>query len=257
MYGLLFHSVDVKPKMNMSSYPSGRFAATLDELVRRDITAITVSQYQSSYIPSEKKLTTAITFDDGLRNFYICAYPLLEERGIKATVFAVAGLVGKDGGWDVMGQTSHMDKLTLREIADSGHEVGSHSLTHANLIWLDDDELMKELRDSKAMLEDITGKEVVSLSFPFGSWNARVWDAAKSVGYKYATAYRGHRLARAHSAQEIMPVLGAYRFDSASDIITRIYPKMSLSKIRALMMSHFSKGTPIVKFRREYRRFPW
>jgi peptidoglycan/xylan/chitin deacetylase (PgdA/CDA1 family) len=170
----------------------------------------------------------------------------------------------------------------LREIAGHGHEIGSHSLTHANLVWLNDDDLIKELRESKLILEDITGTAVRGLSFPFGSWNARVWGAAKSVGYEYATAYRGHRRA----PPEFLPVFGVYRFDTATDAVARaVAPTastaiwqsskpqplkrsrlitalstQSLSSITsrafAALMSHFCKGTPLVKFRKEYRLFP-
>jgi peptidoglycan/xylan/chitin deacetylase (PgdA/CDA1 family) len=255
----------------MSGTSKNNFGEALDSLKNNNIATITVSQHTASTITPR----AAITFDDGLTAFYDNAYPLLKERGIKSTVFPVAALVGKTGSWDVMGQTCHMTAAMLREIADDGHEVGSHSLTHANLVWLDDRGLIRELSDSKAMLEDITGAAVKSLSFPFGSWDRRVWDAAKSVGYEYATAYRGHRRA----PPEMLPVFGVYRFDSADDIVKRAasaaspppqpptsqpttqplsLPPLSdaASKAIALIMPHFSKGTPIVKFRRDYRLLP-
>jgi len=254
MAGLLFHSIDVKPKFNMSSFPLDKFRALLDYLKRNNAAATTVSEcgMRNAECGTQNALSTVITFDDGLLSFYENAYPLLEEKNIKVTLFPVAGLLGKTGGWDVMGRTSHISAPVLREIASTGHEIGSHSLTHANLVWLDNRELMKELRDSKDILEDVTGMPVKSLSFPFGSWNRRVWDAAKSAGYLYAAAYRGHRRA----PTEMLPVLGAYRFDSVEDIIERISPNPSISKTLAGIMSHFSKGTPIVKFRKEYVEFP-
>ena len=268
MTGLLLHSIEEKPGLNMSCYSREKFGIFLDYLTHNNIETITVNQHTSMpkstaseltiQESSPPKRTTAITFDDGLLSFYDNACPLLEDRNIKATIFAIAGLIGKTGHWDVMGKTRHMTAGMLREIASNGHEIGSHSLTHANLVWLDDSELTKELRYSKTILEDITGTAVKSLSFPFGSWNDRVWNAAKSAGYEYATAYRGHHRA----PPEIMPVLGAYRFDSASDLIARAmpppHPSISslCSKTTALIMSHFSKGTPIVKFRKEYVRFP-
>jgi len=231
----------------MSGFPLCEFRALLDYLKRNNVETATVSQDEM-----RNTLSTIITFDDGLLSFYENAYPILKEKNIKVTIFPVAGLLGKTGGWDVMGKTSHMSAPMLREIAAAGHEIGSHSLTHANLVWLDDRELRKELRDSKDILEDVIGMPVRSLSFPFGSWNERVWDAAKSAGYLYATAYRGHRRA----AQEILPVFGVYRFDSVEDIIERISPNPSISKTLAKIMSHFSKGTPVVKFRKEYVKFP-
>ena len=249
--GLLLHSVDEKPKFSMSSYSRERFGTFLEYLKFNNVNTVTVRQHTS--VQKDSGISTAITFDDGLMSFYDNAYPLLEEKKIKSTLFPVAGLIGKTGGWDVMGQTRHITASMLREIASKGHEIGSHSLTHANLVWLNNDNLKKELRDSKAVLEDITGCAVKSLSFPFGSWNKRVWDEAKSAGYEYATAYRGHR----RVPPGMLPVFGVYRFDSVDNIIARMQPSPSTSKTLARIMSHFSKGTPIVKFRKEYERFPF
>jgi len=304
--GLLIHSVYDKPQLNLSGISKNTFGEILDCLKNNNISMITVSQYAKprslsrgnsvGIIDTDKPSTaptTAITFDDGLRSFYDRAYPMLEERGIKSTLFPVAGLIGKRGDWDVIGKPQHISATMLREISNSGHEIGSHSLTHANLVWLNYDELIKELRESKLILEDITGKAVRSLSFPFGSWNRRVWEAAKSVGYEYATAYRNHRRA----PPEFLPVFGVYRFDSATDAINRAVdaaalwqtaavptapllipfssipaaspipsPPISMLSIQSLssmtskafasLMSHFCKGTPLVKFRNTYRLFP-
>ncbi|GBU22100.1 polysaccharide deacetylase [Fibrobacteres bacterium R8-0-B4] len=282
--GLLIHSVYDKPQLNLSGISKNTFGAILDRLKNNNTAFITVSRHvtpqslsmddslstvdtrlrvkpamtgtPTSAVSTIPTATTAITFDDGLISFYDNAYPMLEERGIKSTVFPVAGLIGKTGNWDVIGKTRHLTAAMLREIAESGHEIGSHSLTHANLIWLNDDELRKELRDSKSILEDITGTAVRSLSFPFGSWNKRVWEAAKSEGYEYATAYRGHR----HAQPEFLPVFGVYRFDFAADAVDRAISIQSMpsatSKAFASLMSHFCKGTPLVKFRKTYRLFP-
>jgi peptidoglycan/xylan/chitin deacetylase (PgdA/CDA1 family) len=244
--------------MNLTGISKNIFGEILDYLKNNNIAAITLSQHAALQSLSGDT-STAITFDDGLCSFYDNAYPMLEERGIKSTVFQVAGLIGKTGDWDVIGKTRHLTAEMLREIAGRGHEIGSHSLTHANLVWLNDDELIKELRESKLILEDVTGTAVRGLSFPFGSWNRRVWEAAKSVGYEYATAYRGHRRA----PPEFLPVFGVYRFDSAIDAVVRAVPPPSAQSLSpatslafASLMSHFCKGTPLVKFRRAYRLFP-
>jgi len=293
--GLLIHSVYDKPQLNLTGISKNTFGAILDRLKNNNIGMITVSRYaalrslsmddsvgivdtDTSASTKSTVPTTAITFDDGLRSFYDNAYPMLEERGIKSTLFPVAGLIGKTGDWDVVGKTQHITAAMLREIAESGHEIGSHSLTHANLVWLNDGELLKELRDSKSILEDVTGTAVRSLSFPFGSWNRRVWNAAKSAGYENATAYRNHRRA----PPEFLPVFGVYRFDSAADAVNRAVDVAALessaststasspvpaalsiqslssmtSKAFASLMSHFCKGTPLVKFRKTYRLFP-
>ncbi|MDR2692652.1 MAG: polysaccharide deacetylase family protein, partial [Chitinispirillales bacterium] len=132
--GLLFHSVADKPGLNLTGIPKNTFGEVLDCLKNNNIAAITLSQHAA--LPSIHRTATAITFDDGLCSFYDGAFPMLEECGVKSTVFQVAGFVGKKGDWDVIGKKRHLTAGMLREIAGHGHEIGSHSLTHANLVWL-------------------------------------------------------------------------------------------------------------------------
>lgn len=249
--GLLFHSVSPSPKLNMSCFSSNRFEKTLSLLETNGIGTTIVSEHLNE---KRNHGTAVITFDDGFTDFYEHALPLLEKKRMKSTIFPVAGHIGKMSTWDVMAKAKHLTAPMIREIAEKGHEIGSHTLTHANLPWLRSKQLRKELQDSKSILEDITGTEVRSISFPFGSWDKRVWETAKEVGYRYGTVYRNHSKA----PPELLPVLGVYRFDSAEDILARVtYGKSpSVSRTLALIMSHFSKGSPIYKFRKEYDLFP-
>ena len=76
---------------------------------------------------------------------------------------------------------THLSKSEIIEIRSLGHEIGSHGLTHADLTRLNTKDLSHELHDSKKMLEDIIDKKVTAISFPFGSWNKRVWDLAQEA----------------------------------------------------------------------------
>jgi peptidoglycan/xylan/chitin deacetylase (PgdA/CDA1 family) len=145
----------------------------------------------------------------------------------------------------------HLTKEQIREIADLGHEIGSHTVTHANLTLLCDADLRDELSRSKSILEDVTGKPVTSLSFPFGQWNNRVWNAACSAGYTAATSYANRR--RYYGAG-IVPVWGIYSFDSVDDVVERaiMTPRLSNALARGWAMPHFAKGTPLWKFRKNY-----
>jgi peptidoglycan/xylan/chitin deacetylase (PgdA/CDA1 family) len=179
---------------------------------------------------------------------------VLERFRFKSTVFPVAGYIGKTSSWDVLPEFPHLAAAEIRDISRLGHEIGSHGLTHSNLAWLGTDDLRAELLDSKKILEDITGKEVSSLSFPFGSWNPRVWACAQEAGYTRGTAYRRHSGRR----PGLVPVFGVYRFDTPEYVLARIMPALpfSLSVACARIMSHFAKGAPLWKFRKNYRLFP-
>jgi len=135
----------------------------------------------------------SITFDDGYSSVYERGYPLLCARGIRATVYVVAGAVGGTNEWDRMAgdrQEKMMSAAQLREIAENGFEIGSHTMTHARLTQLSADRLRQELTDSKHKLEDIIGQEVVSCSYPYGDYNSRVLEACASAGYRYGVTTR-------------------------------------------------------------------
>ncbi len=133
----------------------------------------------------------SITFDDGYVSVYEHAVPALVDRGMTATVYAVADAVGGLNDWDRSAgdrQERIMSARQIREIADLGFEVGSHTLTHPHLTDLDEKSLVRELTESKHKLEDMIGREVVSFSYPYGDYDDRVLAATIVSGYKYACA---------------------------------------------------------------------
>ena len=246
--GLLFHSILPSPKLSMSEYHVNKFSAFLDLLKANSYETTVLREYFNTE-PSKRQKKIALTFDDGLKNFYEHAYPLLEQKKCKITLFAVAGLCGKKSSWDVFDNGAHLSELELRTIAGSGHEIGSHTLTHASLPHLDNEYLLEELRKSKRILEDVIGTAVTSISFPHGNWNDRIWKSAQEAGYTHCALYRGHDRA----IERMLPVHGVYQFDSPEDILARVSDSpLSISRATARIMSHFSKGTPVYKINNRY-----
>ncbi len=72
----------------------------------------------------------------------------------------------------------------VRELADEGHEIGSHSMSHSILTLLDDQQLDWELRESKARIEHELSVDCESFCFPNGNCDARVLDALLRAGYR-------------------------------------------------------------------------
>jgi len=252
--GLLFHSVLPCPGLNLSEYPLDNFHSFLQALNNHNIKTISVKDTLNVKSDLDKGSRCILSFDDGLECFYKYTLPVLQQTRHVSTVFCVAGYLGRFSGWDVYPTKKHLNKEQIRIISDNGHEIGSHTLTHANLPYLRDKDLDTELKRSKEILEDITSKPVTSISFPHGSWNQRVWEKAKAAGYTAATLYRGHNNAQSDQ----FPVFGAFRFDSTTTLLKRISPNnriFSSSIAAAKLLSHFSKGTPVWKFRKTYRFF--
>lgn len=192
-----------------------------------------------------------IVFDDGDRRTIDDAVPLLAAGSHRATFFPVAGAVGQATcAYDIHGRHDHVDATTLRELSSAGHEIGSHTMTHADLCRCPDSILERELAGSRALLEDITGAVVRSISFPYGQWDGRVWRAAKLAGYEYACVYsRDTSTLPAGMAR----VYGSYSFDSADDIADKACGgARGVTLLLAMVMAHFARGTGLWQFRREY-----
>jgi peptidoglycan/xylan/chitin deacetylase (PgdA/CDA1 family) len=85
-----------------------------------------------------------ITFDDGPVSIHYYGLPLLESRGVKATVYVVIDWIL--GGW-------YLDWTEIQELHDAGWDIGSHTMTHPTLTTLDDSTLHYELRQSQIELE--------------------------------------------------------------------------------------------------------
>jgi peptidoglycan/xylan/chitin deacetylase (PgdA/CDA1 family) len=139
--------------------------------------------------------TVAVTFDDGYKSVKDLALPILEEHGFPATVFVPTELVRGGGpllwpGIDHWAEDENRDELEamtateLRELTANGWEIGSHTLTHPKLPELNDDDLRRELVDSKEQCSELTGVPCTSIAFPYGAVDYRVLDAAEEAGYE-------------------------------------------------------------------------
>ena len=133
----------------------------------------------------------AITFDDAYDDFREHALGVLVDLGLPATMFAVSGSIGQTNAWDaVRGEPARplLDWAGLRELADAGIEIGSHSVTHPDLRTLPNDALAVELTASRELLEDGLGRPVPHFAYPHGLHDDRVKAATRAAGYEAAFA---------------------------------------------------------------------
>jgi len=133
--------------------------------------------------------TAAITFDDGLASDLHVAAPLLEELGVRAGFYVSPGLWGGRHA-SIEGAAGRLlDRDEVHALAERGMEIGSHAMTHPDLRKLDDRTLRAELSESKAAIEDVTGRPCRVLAYPFGLHDARVEEAAREAGYDLALGW--------------------------------------------------------------------
>ena len=124
-------------------------------------------------------MTITITFDDGLKNNFLHAYPILKKYNFPATIFIATDFVGKEKflSWD-----------DIRTMQENNISIGSHTVSHRWLPALDERSIHRELYNSKKLLEEMTGREIKTLSYPLGAYNEKVKKIAKETGYIGAVA---------------------------------------------------------------------
>lgn len=129
----------------------------------------------------------SITFDDSWISQYTNALPILEKAGMKGTFYITTEpLIEK---WD-----EFMNPTQVKDIANKGHEIGGHTVTHPHLPELSDTEVTKEITDSKKYLETLIGRSVTALAYPFGEFNSTVKNLIKTAGYTTARGVQGETL---------------------------------------------------------------
>ncbi len=138
---------------------------------------------------SDNGKTVVLTFDDGLRDFYTNAFPILREHEQTASVFLPTAFIGDQPG-HFKGQEC-MTWSEARELHEAGIEIGSHTVNHPQLYKLGFDEIRAELANSKAVIEDRLGSVVVSFAYPYAfpdadrSFVRAVGVVVAQTGYRY------------------------------------------------------------------------
>ena len=139
--------------------------------------------------------TVVLTFDDGFRDNYLAAHPLLAKYRAKATLFLVADRFDRD--WSTTKKAHHdsgelmgEEKLSdteLRKMVDSGlWELGAHTLTHALLPDLSECERRREVADAKTAIEARFDIDVTAFAYPFGIYGKDEVAAVAEAGYRFA-----------------------------------------------------------------------
>ncbi len=213
---LAYHMVEPRFDFGITRVTPRQFRKHLERLQRLGWPVVRLDALWSA----NEKPQLALTFDDAYLSVYEHALPLLAERNWPATIFVVAGHVGKWNTWDVnLGgiKFPHVDWPHLQEMIRLGWQIGSHGYKHHYTGFLSHRELQRELADSKALLEDRLGVRVTAFAPPYGRITRRALEVAAEVGYRevallYTSARRGVTL---RDGVAVIPRRAVYLPDTA------------------------------------------
>ena len=152
-------------------------------------------------IEKKENKTIIITFDDGYKDVFYNALPILKKYNFKATCFVVSNLIGETNSWDEndknITKKKLMNKMDIALWVKNGMKIGSHSKNHKNLTNLSYEIMLNEITESKFYLENLIDSSVDSFCYPYGSFNEKIVNEVKK-NYKFAFTTKRSKIGRAH-----------------------------------------------------------
>jgi peptidoglycan/xylan/chitin deacetylase (PgdA/CDA1 family) len=218
---LMYHYLSTPPagadiyRQDLSVTPAN-FARQLDRLQEAGYTTIHMTDLllhlnQGDPLPEKPVI---ITFDDGYRDNYLNAFPLLQERGMTATFFIVTDFIDEERpeylSWDM-----------VREMYAAGMEIESHGRNHASLKGRDADYLVWQALGSLETIEYELGVRPRFISYPAGEFDQKTLEIFQSAHYwaglttRQGATHQSDDLFRlkrvrvrgAHSADDLLQIL--------------------------------------------------
>ena len=172
---LLYHHVALHQSENIYYIAPDRFERQMHLLYEWGYTTISVELMvralkEGAALPPKPII---LTFDDGGETIYTNALPILQKYGFTGTVYIVYNYVGTQ---------NYMNPDQIRGLYASGWEIGSHSLSHADLTERSDRQ-MDEIVESRRKLQSLLGVPILSFSYPFGAYDEDSVYYAHYAGY--------------------------------------------------------------------------
>jgi poly-beta-1,6-N-acetyl-D-glucosamine N-deacetylase len=180
---MMYHDILPEKKVFFDVTPA-ELEAHFQAIQANGLTPINLDQlveHLKTGIPLPEK-PIVLTFDDGYQGHYQFVYPLLKKYKFPAAFGIYPDKVGTKKG------RSSLTWEQLQEMAkDPLVTIASHSVTHpADLRKLTDEQLQREVVESKQVLEAKLGMSIPYFVYPEGKNDDRVQQAVKQAGYRAA-----------------------------------------------------------------------
>ena len=161
------------------------FKKQMDYLSAHNYSVISLSELVEGLKQGELPYKpVVITIDDGFKSTYTLAYPVLKKYNFPATLFLYTNFIEKNN--------SSLTWEEIREMTKNNIEIGSHTLSHCNLLKYKKNEnyetylarIRREIFLSKEILEGKIGRKVKFFAYPYGAYSSTIKDLAIQAGHE-------------------------------------------------------------------------
>jgi peptidoglycan/xylan/chitin deacetylase (PgdA/CDA1 family) len=118
-----------------------------------------------------------ISFDDTRLDQFTIGREEMNRYGFKGVFFIMTVSLGRPG---------YMTKEQVKQLADEGNIIGSHTWNHSNIKKYSGEDWTIQIDKPSQQLEKITGKPIKYFAYPFGLWNKEAIEQLKQRGLKAA-----------------------------------------------------------------------
>jgi glycosyltransferase involved in cell wall biosynthesis/peptidoglycan/xylan/chitin deacetylase (PgdA/CDA1 family) len=186
---LMYHAIGIAHEpAGPYVMPVARFARQMKWLKRMGYVPITLGYFLACQRDRRPVPVGAvvITFDDGYRDNYTHAYPVLKQQNIPVTIFLVSGYIGRTNAWDEQKQLEGRPLMSwsqIQELVEQGVEFGAHTCTHPVLTGVSSGRAEKEIALSRRELQNELTVSVNYFAYPYGEHDASIEAMVQQSGF--------------------------------------------------------------------------
>ena len=155
-----------------------------------------------------------ITFDDGYKDNYTNAYPIMKKYGFTGTIFVVTGFLGV--------YDNYMTWEQAKELSDNGFSIESHTYSHKSMTETSDEEISKELTKSRDIIKNKLGIDADFMAYPTGTYNLHIAELVQKAGYKGAFTIKYDNVSRESNVYALERVPIFHTENTNKDFLERI-----------------------------------
>ena len=117
-----------------------------------------------------------LTFDDGYKDAFTVAFPLLKKYGLSGTFFIFSRPINEEN-------REYLSWQEVELMSAAGMEIGCHSYSHPDLTLQPDEVVQAEVGDAREEIESHIHKPVLAFCYPAGAYDDRIIQAVEDAGY--------------------------------------------------------------------------